>query len=82
MRELFETRSSGQQAVIVAELKALIRSSQERETFGRFRDYNPSGRNLLGRVAAYLGGSSGPVMSCRARTRHTCDGTRRDGSMT
>ncbi|MEV4388151.1 hypothetical protein AB0J68_20945 [Micromonospora sp. NPDC049580] len=29
-----------------------IRSSQERETFGRLRDYNPSGRNLLGRVAA------------------------------
>ncbi|MEU4335120.1 hypothetical protein AB0F59_10870 [Micromonospora lupini] len=55
VRELFETRTSGQQAMVVAELKALIRSSQERETFGRFRDYNPSGRNLLGRVAAYLG---------------------------
>ncbi|MCX5065065.1 hypothetical protein OOJ91_04135 [Micromonospora lupini] len=55
VRELFETRSSGQRAVIVAELKTLIRSSQERETFGRFRAYNPSGRNLLGRVAAYLG---------------------------
>ncbi|MFG3645063.1 NACHT domain-containing protein [Micromonospora sp. NPDC047762] len=55
VRELFETRSPELQAMIVAELKSLIRSSQERETFGRVRDYNPSGRNLLGRIAAYLG---------------------------
>ncbi|MEU2662150.1 ATP-binding protein [Micromonospora sp. NPDC007220] len=55
LRELFEATPTAQRRAIVAELKALVRFSQEREGVGRFEGYNPSSRFLLGRVAAYLG---------------------------
>ncbi|MFF3869886.1 NACHT domain-containing protein [Micromonospora sp. NPDC001898] len=55
VRELFDAMPPPRQQVIVAELKTLVQTVQNRQGVGRLGGYNPSGRNLISRIAAYLG---------------------------